>query len=273
MWTQCGCSRALPAGADSSSPAPPALVRSCDHQPGLNIIVDYTGSLVDAAAAEAWANLRQALPEVVESINACSVVLWAFQGDGWQWARLKELRIPSRPSPNSSSELTDFANVKRALENAETRRIRGEVVEALKPLEEVSVSPPLGHEASMSNVVGMLKRIAETKESGSVFILITDLADSKFRSLPHIDAPSTRVCAIAILVPSKPKDAVLTLGKDLPADQQFDVRSRQLRQSASWVSVLPYFSRGLLAVIKSEMGGAEAPQSSGIPPAAASPWM
>lgn len=271
VWALTGCSPAVPPGKGSSPPPPRAQIHSCDLQPSLNIVIDYTGSPVDQAVQEAWANLRQELPGIIDSLNACSVVLWAFNGDGWQWARLKELPLPSHTIHKSSTELTDFGNVRHALDDAEANHVREEIVEALKPLDEVRVSPQFGHEASMSNVVGMLKRVSDTKESGSVFILITDLADSKFRSLPHIDAPTSRVYAVAVLVPSKPKDTVLTLGKDLPGDQQFEIRSRQLRQSASWISVIPYFTRNLLAVVKAEMAHPNATQTSSITAAGAAP--
>ncbi len=271
VWASTACSRALPAGEGPSPPSQHAQINPCDGQASLNIVIDYTGSPVDLAVQEAWTNLRQELPEIVDSLNVCSVVLWAFQGDGWQWARLKELPLPGGTNHTPSTELTDFSNVRHALDHAHANRVREEIVGALKPLDEVRVSPEFRHEASMSNVVGMLKRVADTEESGSIFILITDLADSKVRILPHIDAPTSRVYAIAVLVPSKPKDTVLTLGKDLPGDQQYEVRARQLRQSASWISVIPYFTRNLLAVIKAETDRANATRSSGVAAGGAAP--
>ena len=48
-----------------------------------------------------------------------------------------------------------------------------------------------------------------------------------------------------LLIPAEPKDALLNIGKRLSGPEQFDLRARQVRESASWISVAPYFVRGL----------------------------
>jgi hypothetical protein len=54
---------------------------------------------------------------------------------------------------------------------------------------------------------------------------------------------------LVLLVPAQPNDARMTLGKALPGPEQFDIRARQLHESASWINVAPYFARNLAELL------------------------
>ena len=59
-------------------------------------------------------------------------------------------------------------------------------------------------------------------------------------------APSQSIGRVLeLLVPAQPKDAALTLGKPLSGPDQFDIRTRQLRETAPWITVAPYFAHNL----------------------------
>lgn len=54
---------------------------------------------------------------------------------------------------------------------------------------------------------------------------------------------------LVLLVPAQPKDARMTLGKALPGPEQFEIRARQLRESAPWIAVAPYFTHDLAELL------------------------
>ena len=156
-----------------------------------------------------------------------------------------------------------FKNIRDAERNKRESENRQSRADALKALASVEPYPPNGVEAASSNIVGVLKRVAQEKQSGSLYILITDLADSRFKTLPHLDAPAAAVGTVVIVVPSKPKDTILTLGRNFSGDEQFTIRSEQLKQAAPWASAVPFFQRDLVAVIKSTALAAAAAHASG----------
>jgi len=54
---------------------------------------------------------------------------------------------------------------------------------------------------------------------------------------------------LVLLVPAQAKDARKTLGKTLAGPEQFDIRARQLREAAPWITVAPYFAHNLPELI------------------------
>jgi hypothetical protein len=65
------------------------------------------------------------------------------------------------------------------------------------------------------------------------------------RTLPALPLPESQLRVLVLLSPAQPQDAQMTLGKALPGPEQFDIRARQVRQSAPWITVAPYFARNL----------------------------
>ena len=102
--------------------------------------------------------------------------------------------------------------------------------------------PDLRHWTPQSDIVSLFSRIAETHESS---IVITDLADTKYRIFPKLtEGPRTLV----LLVPSQPKDTTVTLGKPFPPHEQFSIRQKQLKDAAPWIYVAPYFAKNIPAL-------------------------
>jgi len=127
------------------------------------------------------------------------------------------------------------------------------LAEALKPLESASVLPEPGYESAQTDVVGLLRRISQTRESRPQFVIVlTDLADTRHKTLPQIPAPEAEVHVLVLLVPAQPKDALLTIGKPLSGPEQFELRRRQLQQSTPWATAVPYFARNLAGLFRRE---------------------
>ena len=106
--------------------------------------------------------------------------------------------------------------------------------------------PPADFETRQSDPVGLLKRIAETREAHPEFaIVLTDMADTRQKTMPKIPAPQSDIRVLVIIAPAKPKDAILTIGEALASPEQFTLRSRQLHDAASWIAVAPHFSHNL----------------------------
>jgi len=57
---------------------------------------------------------------------------------------------------------------------------------------------------------------------------------------------------LVLLVPAQAKDARMTLGKTLAGPEQFDIRARQLREAAPWITVAQYFAHNLPDLLGSQ---------------------
>ena len=234
-------------------------------------MIDWSGSPVRTALEECWSNVRRELPGLIEVRRVDHLTLWSFDEDGWCPKRLKEIPLPVFNPPGrreqSAGEWDSFANIRDALRESEegqwrTRRKAAEdqygqaVVEALKPLDSARALPERDYETKQSDIVGLLKRISQSKEqSPRLFIVLTDLADTRHRELPRIPAPEGEVRVVLLLLPAQPKDALLTIGKALSGPEQFELRARQLREAAPWVGTAPYFSDNFVAALSMKPKG------------------
>jgi hypothetical protein len=110
--------------------------------------------------------------------------------------------------------------------------------------------PPADHETARTDVVGLLWRIAQAREREPQYVvIISDLADTQHRTLPSIPAPEGEIHGLVLLVPAQPKDALLTIGRALPAAEQFELRRKQLAEKAPWVAVAAHFARNLAPLL------------------------
>ncbi len=113
-------------------------------------------------------------------------------------------------------------------------------------LDRESVLPEANHETPQSDIVGLLRRVSQASERAPQYVLIlTDLADTRYRNFPKLPPPRGKVRVLVLLVPAQPKDARLTLGKPFAGPEQFDIRAHQLREAAPWITVVPYFAHNL----------------------------
>lgn len=98
----------------------------------------------------------------------------------------------------------------------------------LWPLDSVRL-PDSGVTATGSDVVGVLWRYAELLDlRPRLVLLLTDLADSRYRELPPIAKPAGAVRLVVLLAPATSNDAKLTMGKALSASDQYRNRSDQI---------------------------------------------
>ncbi len=79
-------------------------------------------------------------------------------------------------------------------------------------------------------------------------IVLTDMADTRHKSVPAIPAPAGDTHVLVLIAPAKPKDAILTIGEALAGPEQFALRSRQLRDAAPWIAVAPHFAKNLASL-------------------------
>ena len=88
-------------------------------------------------------------------------------------------------------------------------------------------------------------------ENRAQYILVlTDLADTKRKTLPQFSAPHGEVHVLILVIPADRQDTILTLGKPLSASEQFEARLPQLHDMAPWALAAPYFAhnRGVVYV-------------------------
>jgi hypothetical protein len=210
---------------------------------------------------EAWATVKRELPELVEQYGITQLGIWQFDEDGWSPRRLREMPLPAMQVPARrqvpGTEWASFANIREAVHDTQVQEWRAEAVtaeqhyregiaSALGTLDREPVLPEASHETAGTDIVGFLRRVSQTRERAPQYVLIlTDLADTRYRSFPKLPPPQGRVRVLVLLVPAQPKDATLTLGKALAGPEQFDIRSRQLREAAPWITVAPYFAHDL----------------------------
>ena len=149
-----------------------------------------------------------------------------------------------------------------AVQESEEREWRRQAVEAqqhyregiasaLGALDREPVLPAARHETPQSDIVGLLRRLSQASEQGPQYVLIlTDLADTRYRNFPKLPSPQRKGRVLVLLVPAQPKDARLTLGKPFAGPEQFAIRARQLREAAPWITVAPYFAHNLAELLK-----------------------
>jgi len=229
--------------------------------------VDTSGSCVRPALTEAWDTVRQELPEIVEQHGITQLNIWQFDIDGWSPRHLREIPLPAKQAAVRvqipGTEWASFANIRMAVHDAEEREWHAKVVareqhyregitNALGALDrEPVVLPAAKHETPQSDIVGLLRRLSQASEQGPQYVLIlTDLADTRYRNFPKLPPPQGKGRVLVLLVPAQPKDARLTLGKPFAGPEQFAIRARQLREAAPWITVAPYFAHNLAELLK-----------------------
>jgi hypothetical protein len=252
-----GCATAM-----KSASLPNTAVTADTSAAALHIFVDTSGSCVPPALAEAWSTIRRELPELVEQHGIMQIDIWQFDEDGWSPRRVREIPLPamevSAPAARvPGTEWESFANIRAAVHDAQEQERRAEAIvaqqryresiaSALGALDREDVLPEADHEAARSDIVGLLRRASQASERAPQYVLIlTDLADTHYRTFPKLAPPQGKVRVLVLLVPAQPKDARMTLGNPLAGPEQFDIRVRQLREAAPWITVAPYFAHNL----------------------------
>ena len=251
-----GCATAV-----QSPSAPDTAVIADTSAAAMHAFVDTSGSCVRPALAEAWNTVKRELPEIVEQHGITQLGIWQFDEDGWSPRRLREIPLPAKQVAARlqvpGTEWASFANIRDAVHEAEEQESRRQAVEAqqhyragiasaLGSLDREPVLPEAKHETARTDIVGLLRRMSQTSEQGPQYVLIlTDLADTQHRTFPKLAPPQGKVRVLVLLVPAQPKDARMTLGKPLAGPEQFDIRARQLREAAPWITVAPYFAHNL----------------------------
>jgi hypothetical protein len=241
------------ATAVKSASVPTPAVEADPVAASLHVFVETSGSCVPPALAEAWDTIRQELPELVEPDGITQFHVWHFDEDGWSPRRLREIQLSAKPVvtrlQTPGTEWASFANIRAAVRESEERGWRAEALDAqqryresissaLGALDKEPVLPDAKHETPRSDIVGLLRRVSQASERSPQYVLIlTDLADTQYRSFPKLPPSEGKVKVLVLLARALPKDAALTLGKVLAGPEQFDIRARQLRRTARSRSV------------------------------------
>ena len=250
-----GCAPATSASTPQPQVEPSAVGADLD------IFLDTSGSCVRPAFQESWNTVARELPELIERYEIKRLAVWQFDEDGWSPQQLREIALPDQRLPAHSriagTEWESFANIREAMREADEqewrRRVTAEkeqyrqrLASALKGLDAEHVLPDANYKTAQTDIVGLLRRVSQRGESEPEYVIIlTDLADTQYRTLPKLPLPQSQLRVLLLLVPAQPKDARMTLGKALPGPEQFDIRVHQLQNSAQWISVAPYFARNL----------------------------
>jgi hypothetical protein len=243
-----------------SANAPETAVVSETNSAALHAFVDTSGSCVRPALAEAWNTVRRELPEVVEKRGITQLNVWQFDEDGWSPRRLHEIPLPTMQTSAHrqvpGTEWASFANIRDAVHDAEEQELRAQTVatqqnyrnQLRSALKELDADHVLAEAKSTarSDIIGLLRRVSQASEFAPQYVLIlTDLADTRYRNFPKLPPPQSNVRVLVLLVPAQAKDARMTLGKAHTGPEQFDIRARQLREAAPWITVAPYFAHNL----------------------------
>jgi hypothetical protein len=196
--------------------------------------------------------VRAELPAIVSSARCGELTVSGFDVDGWALRPLtRTLRLPGQGTSSDArlGEWGAFSNVREAAQAEERRQFMTALADSLHALDSIVVPESIA-EAKSTDVVGVLRRFAALQErEPRLVLLVTDLADSRYRTLPPIPAPACPMRLVVLLAPATPKDAKLTMGKALSGADQYRNRSEQLRRAAPWVTVVPYFTEGLAGAI------------------------
>jgi hypothetical protein len=252
-----GCSTVLPSAASSTKAEMPPPYKPTS----LQVFVDTSGSCVRPALEESWKTLRRELPEIIETRGISQLAVWQFDMDGWSPRKVIEITLPADQLPvrhtHENTEWAKFSNIRDAVHESDEgewrlemqsaqQNYRDSVAGALKALDAAPVLPDASHKTAQTDVVGLLRRISQTNPEGAEYaIILTDVADTRYRAMPKLPSPESPLRALVLLAPAQPKDAKMTLGRALSGPEQFDIRKHQLQKSVPWVRVVPYFTRNL----------------------------
>jgi hypothetical protein len=254
-------SKSLTADTSQTSAAPQSAA-------DLHIYIDASGSCLRAPMEEAWHTLKAELPAIIQSERIAHVTISHFDEDGWCPRQVAELALPRLTMPPRTqatpTEWESFKNIRDAVRDAKekewkTRKseaedaYRASLRKSLEPIESETILPGANQGSRSTDIAGLLRRIAQSREPGPQFVLIlTDLADTQYRALPKIPPPAGNIRVLALIVPSTPEDAILTIGKPLSGAAQYAVRRRELARAAPWITPAPYFARNLESYFKKE---------------------
>lgn len=216
-----------------------------------DIVLDLSGSVV--GLDRAWNHVRAELLAIITTAHCGELTVWGFDVDGWALRPLApplQLPVPETAPDVQLGEWGVFSNLHDAAQVETRRQFTAALVESLCVLDSSTVVPEEIPDAKGSDVVGVLQRFAALRDpEPRLVLLVTDLADSRYRRLPSIPPPASPVRLVVLLAPAKPRDAKLTMGRELSGADQYLDRSAQLRRAAPWVTVVPYFTEGLAEII------------------------
>ena len=232
----------------------------------LHIYIDASGSCVRAPMEEAWHTLKAELPAIIETAHVAHLTISHFDADGWCPRQVAELALPRlntppRP-PANPTEWESFKNIRDAVRDAKekewtTRKseaedaYRASLRKALAPIESENILPGVNQGSRSTDIAGLLRRIAQSRDaSPQLTLILTDLADTHYRTLPPIPPPARDVRVLALIVPATPQDAILTLGKPLSGAAQYALRRRDLAHAAPWITPAPYFARNIADLLR-----------------------
>lgn len=231
-----------------------------------DIVFDLSGSVV--GLDQAWTHVRAELLAIITAAHCGELTISGFDVDGWALRPLAPpLLLPVRRTASEAQlgEWGVFSNVHDAAQVEENRQFTAALVESLCALDSSTVVPDEIPDAKGSDVVGVLQRFAALQDrEPRVVLLVTDLADSHHRTLPAIPPPASPVRLVVLLAPAKPRDAKLTMGRELSGADQYLDRSAQLRRAAPWITVVPYFTEGLAEIIAAVPPVARAGECAGV---------
>ena len=250
----------IPASGCIEAASSPTLPARNANEAALDIYIDWSGSCVRPALEEALAMVVQELPDVIEQNAIGELALYRFAEDGWSPELLETLTLPAKPTIEAlpNTEWASFKNIRDALEESEAQALaqragtyRAQLREVLQPLKNKTLLPDEGTESNATDVAGLFARIASTADDKARIILVlTDLADTKHKTLPTFDTPGQNTRTLVLVTPAKPKDARRTFGKALSSRDQYIRRAEELANAAPWAHPAPYFTKDLARLLE-----------------------
>jgi hypothetical protein len=215
-----------------------------------DVVLDLSGSVV--GLDRAWTHVRAELPAIISAAHCGELTVSGFDVDGWALRPLTRtlwLPVPGTAQGARLGEWGAFSNVREAAQAEGRRKFVTALADSLRALDSIAVPESIA-EAKGSDVVGVLQRFAALRDrEPRLVLLVTDLADSRYRTFPPIPAPAGPVRLVVLLAPATPKDAKLTMGRELSGAEQYVNRTEQLRRVAPWITVVPYFTEGLAEIV------------------------
>jgi hypothetical protein len=247
-------------GADQSS-----VPKATSPEADLQIFIDWSGSCVRPALDDAWATVQSELPAIIEKHRIGKLTVWSFDQDGWCPRRNVEIELPvptiAEHTKLDGGEWESFSNIRDAVRDVEDheweKRQAGlnhqygrELAKALKPLESAEILPDAKYSTPQSDIIGLFERIAAMHDARPQYVIVlTDMADTRRKVWPALPSPKSDVHALVLVVPATPNDATLAFGKPLSGPEQFDARTSQMRESAPWFTLAPYFAKDVSTML------------------------
>ncbi len=229
-----------------------------EARPTCHVALDTSGSIENLMLV--WRHVRRELPEFVVQERCAVLRVSTFDVDGWSWTPVMELLLPSPPQVDrvaAPAELADAKNIRdaidakqQALDDAAERTRRELAFAALRKLDDVDSRLLAVTSTPGSDPIGALRRITASQgDAQEIFVLLTDMADTRFGSqFPPIPAPTKRVRVLLLLAPANGADASRVGAPVAPADQYAN-RAQLVAIAAPWIVVAPYFSMGYAQLI------------------------